>query len=107
MFAWDARSTDSIGARLLIAIRPGRVDVAVSGAEGVEGDGFGNICGPIEIDLGMYRQSLPQKCGGLIKGERGIAGCSFRADELAGWQCDAIRVDLGFRNGGRGHGTYV
>jgi hypothetical protein len=54
LFAWDARSTDSIGARLLIAVRPGRVDVAVSGAEGVEGDGFGDICGPIEIDSGMY-----------------------------------------------------
>jgi hypothetical protein len=54
LFAWDARSTDSIGARLLIAVCPGRVDVAVSGAEGVEGDGFGDICRPIEIDSGMY-----------------------------------------------------
>ena len=81
LFARDARSTDSIGARLLIAVRPGRVDVAISGAEGVEGDGFGDICGPIEIDSGMHGQSLTQKCRGL--------------------------VDLGFRNGRRSLGTYV
>jgi hypothetical protein len=79
--------------------------VAISGAKGVEGDGFGNICGPIEIDSGMYGQSLTQKCGRLINVKGEIAGCSFRAGELAGWQCDAIRVDLDSRNGGGGRGT--
>jgi hypothetical protein len=55
----------------------------------------------------MYGQSLTQKCGRLINVKGEIAGCSFRAGELAGWQCDAIRVDLDSRNGGGGRGTYV
>jgi hypothetical protein len=73
LFAWDARSADSIGARLLIAVRPGRVDVAVSGAEGVEGDRFGDICGPIEIDSGTHVQNLTQIYHGPLdmKGEIG------------------------------------
>jgi hypothetical protein len=56
--------------------------VAVSGAEGVESDGFGDVCGPIEIDSGMYGQSLTRKCRGLLDVKGEIDRFSFRAGEI-------------------------
>ena len=61
LLAWNSRSTDRIGAGLLIAVRASGIDMAVPGSESVEGDGLGDVCGSVEISLGLYRHSYEQK----------------------------------------------
>jgi hypothetical protein len=52
LFTWDARATHRIGAWLFVSVGASGVDVSVAGAESVECDGFGDICGSRKIDLG-------------------------------------------------------
>jgi hypothetical protein len=51
LFAWDARGAHRISTRLLISIGASRVNVAIAGAEGVECDGFGHLCGPVQTSV--------------------------------------------------------
>src|SRR5437763_17218260 len=51
LFAWDARGANRISTRLLISIGASRVNVTIAGAEGMERDGFGHLCGPVQTSV--------------------------------------------------------
>jgi hypothetical protein len=63
LFAWDARSMHCIGARLLISVGASRVNVAVTAAEGMESDRFGDLGRSIDVHSGTYAQSFPTENG--------------------------------------------
>lgn len=54
--ARDARGTHCIRAWLFISVDASRVDVSIAGAEGVESDGFSNICGSTKTESGVHSQ---------------------------------------------------
>ena len=58
LFAGNARGTDCVGARLLIAVCASGVDVTVAGTEGMEGDGLGNLGWSVERSFALVRQGL-------------------------------------------------